>query len=100
MSLEGVVEQGAALLGSLWVADADEPYAANGMAGAIVASAMRAKGELDGYDRYLDEHPDEQDSADLRVAYVGVVGGATPTPRETQTYDRLTDQLVEAVRSD
>lgn len=100
LSLEGVVERGAVLLDSLWVADADKPYAANGMAGAIVASAMHAEGDLAGYDRYLRDHPDEQDSADLRVAYVGVSGGAQPSASERRTYDRLTSDLVKRVRSD
>lgn len=100
LSLEGVVDRGAVLLDSLWVADADERYAANGMAGAIVASAMHAEGELKGYDQYLQEHPDEHDSADLRVAYVGVSGGAQPSASERRTYDELTADLVKRVRSD
>ncbi len=97
-SVEVTVERGASLLQSLWVADDDAVQPADGMSRVVVVEALHAAGDLDSYDRYLSQHPDADDSADLMVAFMGGIGDSRPDPDEQSRYYELSDDLAAAVR--
>ena len=90
------------LLAALWVADADEPYAANGFSEVAVLATMRADDDLPGFEPYLRTQEQSQDDGDRLILYsqnsLNKIDEAGGDPERYGRFRSLTDAVVDRVR--